>query len=1496
MADTEILNVLLKLENPQVFDRIEKLKSEQFQIKFSGSLDKGIKDILALQDKKISITADVQGAINSLKGIETSLKSLQNLKEIKLNLTGNISADLDKIQKKMLELQAISLAPQLTQIGRLQNNNPKTLQGGANSINQAEGLKSIQDEFGRALSTLRARSVNPNRQSSPDTVLGSVNEFTAGYAGRIIGYGGNQVPTTQVSTFGDQTQLSAKQSAARRQEAELQKQERVAQAQADFKRSIELANAQTREEAIAKYRMATRGVPDGPFSPINGKELQQKRQQEIAAQALAGRTASKKELGGLLTELGLGAISGGGGGLLRLGGSLLGGLAGAAIPGGAILGSQIGGALGEGASKSLEAVAGALEDVTRAGIEFQKTIVALTGVFQANTDVIGADGQKLSIADQVKFNSQQAKQIQKSARSALLPLGIGGEAEATLVQGLVSGFSQRGIILSADQTKTVSSRLGAAIVALAPQILQNPNQERKDVEDIAANSPNAKRTTLGVALKSIAPDLFRPLASGEEIVKATSRLEQFVQAIKNSDQATVQLLRVSGALDKLRTTVGDAFLQGLQPGLKSLADALDGNGLADGFEVLGTTLGGALTVGIRVVTPLLESFSKAIGDLAGILKTVFPGLAKILEDPALAGATSTAKAERQIFGDFTKLGQDTPLEDFDKIVKAEPNEKLANLKRLQEKVSNFQDPELIEKFIPALVEQEVTARREALNRRLSTIETGTFPGRRLAALETTNSAQQDISSLQKGLQVAQFSYNQAKATGNVDEQSRQSAIINDFNQKIAEASKSISLASKELQNVALDERKAIQTVRNATEGLANAEKDQALRLKDLTRSLQEATDAVTTFASKADAAFASKEEQGLLAAKELRDAGGPDLLGDLDNRLKDAKLRSASAKFNEFSAEVGLGITAPQAESGLKLSRLGTPFSNSIDNQGAKLNDSVEAIGNELERLPRVLRDLQEAFDDLIARTKQLFNSNNIPTNQPDIPGLVYPDGTGGSSSGGVLPPASGGATGGGSLSRGSRPNHLTGGRRPLRGGSSSGSGDFDSDSRTGSSEYEENLKRIRGSGRRPDGSSRDDLPDPLDFLREADPTGPLDFLPDPRDQMGFTGLPDALYSLGGLSGGVSNDSSGLSGGVSKGSGGSLLETQRFSADQDYGNIFNIDKLMDITDPSNLTVQDFGRIQKSLGGPYDPSDEDDGDPNNEKFSEARKYIKDLLMSNSRRLPANLFEKFDRMDEIKRNPQAFSVDDAERYIQTRDPKQRIEARFANQSRGANGFFNFDGGISPFLLPDKREDGYDITGRPPKEGDSNYLFQGLGDNPESAGEYANTHYYGEVSPDKEFSYINPNSNPEFEFKQMMNPLFDNRELLKREVFPLNDNPINFSDSLIARPSVPSRAYNPILREGLNEGIGNKADSKTNAVLEDVVGGFLDADIDGLKKKNRAPASGLKNGLFSGGLFGDQEGVKNGTGTDLTKFADTIVGAINATSDKITDQITKALGSAL
>lgn len=1467
MADTEIINVLLKLDNPQVLDRIEKLKSEQIQVKFSASLDQGAKDILALKDKKISVTADVQGAVNSLKQVETSLKSLQNLQDIKLNLTGNYSAELDKAKDKLLDLQAI-----------------------ASSLSLGGGQ--------------RRGTGNPPPPVPPAPP-------PSGPPPRPPGFGGPSGPTGPAGPGGPPPTPPPTPPAP----------------PPPVPPTPPRGGNPPRPPGPPPTPPGGPGGPPGPFPPPRppggppnppggGGPLPP----NPPPPGGGGGNNGRNRIRDLFIELGLGLISGGGGGLARTGGSLLGGLLGTAFgPGGAILGSQIGGAVGESTARNLEAVAAALDVVSKAGQEFQNTIVALAGILQANTDVIGADGKKLSEVDAVKFNTQEARRLQKSARSGLLPLGIGGDAEAVLVQGFVSGLSQRGIILDAQQTKVVTERLGAAIVTLTPQILKATNQERKDVEDIGANSPNAGRTTLGVALKKIVPDLFRQLATGDEVVKATERLQQFVTAIKNSDQGTVQLLRVSGALQKLITNIGDTKIQGEQSGKKALADALDNKNLDEATETIGAGLGLLGSALDKLQAVGINLLSAKLGDFAKSLRAIFPELDKIINGPEAIKAKNKAKSELVATGGFTALGIEDPTGEFNKKLVQEPLERLQNIRRLEQKLAEIQNAnqeDNLSKFILPLVDEEISTLKNAQRNKLATLDTSNFPGRSAAAASTIDFSNQQIAAARSGIEVAQGDLANAQKSGNVQDQSRAIAAINRFNQEIDEATKAIGLANKEVQNIALDQRKAIQTVRTATEGLANAEKDQTLKLRDLTRSLQEATDAVTTFASKADAAFASKEEQGLLAAKELRDAGGPDLLGDLDNRLKDAKLRSASAKFNEFSAEVGLGITAPQAESGLKLSKIGTPFSNGIDNLGAKLNDSVEAIGNEIERLPRVIRDLKEAFEDLIARTKQLFNSNNIPTTQPSIPPLKYPGGTspatpsgvggpggpsgttpvgGGSSSGGVLPPASGGATGGGNLSRGSRPNRLSG-RRPLRGGSSSGGGDFDSDSKTGSSEYEENLKRIRGSGRRPDGSSRDDLPDPLDFLREADPTGPLDFLPDPRDQMGFTGLPNAPYSLGGLSGGISNDSSGLSGGVSKGSEGSLLETQRSSAAQDYGNIFNIDKLMDITDPSYLTVQDFGRIQKSLGGPYDPSDEDDGDPKKEKFSKAREYIRNLLMENSRRLPANLFEKFDRMDEVKRNPQAFSVDDAERYIQTRDPKQRIEARLANQSRGPNGFFNFDGGISPFLLPDQREDGYDITGRPPKEGDSNYLFQGLQDNPESTKEYYDTHYYGEVPPDKEFSYINPNPNPEFEFKQMMNPLFDNRELLQKTVLPLNDNPINFSDSLIARPSVPSRAYNPILREGLNEGLGNKSDAKTNAVLEDVVGGFLDADVNGLKKQNRAPASGLKNGLFSGGLFGDREDVKSGKGTAESNFADSVNANINDNFNKLGDIISKALGGAL
>lgn len=1078
MADTEILNVLLKLQNPEVFDRLEKLKNQNFTVNVSVKGDGSFKALTELQDKRIKITADAKSAIEAVTQIRNSLASIGLSKEIKLNLTGDVVKDLEKANNLLTKLQLQSKNINTVGISNEKANklasNPALLDQALKSFSsqQFANKQITERDLDSAISNARARNNVAGRNSGI--------EMFQKKSGAV------QLPLGEVKGYIQQRQNDA------------------------FQQQIAIANRQLQEQAAAKAQQAM-----------------QKRLQE--------QLTSKKELGGLLTELGIGAI-GGSSKPLALGGSLLGGLAGAAFgPGGAILGGQVGGALGEGASKSLETLAGALEDVTRAGIEFQKTIVALTGVFQANTDVIGQDGKALSVQDQVRFNTQQAKGIQKSARAGLLPLGIGGEAEATLVQGLVSGFSQRGIILDAEQTKTVSSRIGAAIVALAPQILQNTVQERKDVEDIAANSPNAKRTTLGVALKSIAPDLFRPLASGDEIVKATARLEQFVQAIKNSDQASVQLLRLSGALDKIRTTTGDSFLQGLQPGLKSLADVLNSDDLTSGLEVFGTVLGGTITIAIKAVTPLIDKFGQSLSAFAENVKNVFPGLAKFIEGPEQIAAQSKAKAEREIFGKFTSLGIETPLEDFDKTVRAEPNERLANIRDLQATVGSFDTPELTGKFTAPLVELEQKALRETLDKQLSLNDTTTLPGRRDSANQIINNGAERLTSLNGGLSVARFQFKQAQESQDINEQSRQSSIINQFQQEQQEVVRAQSSAFKELVNATLDERKAIQTVRNAQEGLADAQKQQELRVRDLTRSLQEATDAVTTFATKAESAFASKEEQVLQAAKAVEDAGGPSLIGNIDERLAEAKLRSASTSFNELSVETGLGITAPEA-AGARISRIGTPFANAIESQGQSIDDTLISINEEIDKLPRTLRDLTESLGDLLIRTKELFSSEVIPTEQPDFPAT------------------------------------------------------------------------------------------------------------------------------------------------------------QFSSD------------------------------------------------------------------------------------------------------------------------------------LFAPLKTEE------------------------------------------------------------------------LKKITTGINDNPINFSDNLIARPSMPSRAYNPILREGLNEGLGNKSDAKTNAVLEDVVGGFLDADVDGLKKQNRAPASGLKNGLFSGGLFGDREDVKSGKGTAESNFADSVGAKIDENFNKLGDIISKALGGAL
>ena len=128
MADAEIIKVLLQLENPEAFKQLEDLK-KGVRVNLTGSLDKGLQEILSLSKSgtQIKITADTTAALKSLQDIKTTIQSFQNVSTIKLNLSGDILRDLEKIDRKIGEIQARALLPQLNQLGAIQNNNVKTL-------------------------------------------------------------------------------------------------------------------------------------------------------------------------------------------------------------------------------------------------------------------------------------------------------------------------------------------------------------------------------------------------------------------------------------------------------------------------------------------------------------------------------------------------------------------------------------------------------------------------------------------------------------------------------------------------------------------------------------------------------------------------------------------------------------------------------------------------------------------------------------------------------------------------------------------------------------------------------------------------------------------------------------------------------------------------------------------------------------------------------------------------------------------------------------------------------------------------------------------------------------------------------------------------------------------------------------------------------------------------------------------------------------------------
>lgn len=622
-SDQEILEVFIKIANPQIFEKLDQLKNQHYTINISGNLDKGLQDILAIRGKNIEITANTQSALNSLKGIQESLKSIQDVASIQIKIDPkNVNATLAQIDEKIsaLELKAKNINPAGASAGRRQNilDAPELTQAlksfssgtqiGVQEVEQqiaAARKRNIQSLLGQVLTLesnqrqggaatpvplTEVRSYIKSQQNQAfeqqlaiaqaESQRQAEATFRSKLEASIKAKGG---PPSIIGGGIDELQAERLRRLARQQEIE-----ETARLAADTARRERQAEEEARRTAeINRFRSIAGAAPQGPFSPIN------KGKQDRAA------------FGQLGESIALGALQGQG--PVPLAGSVLGGLAGAAFgPVGASIGSQVGGAVGQFSVGAFEKLAEALKKAADAGIQFESSLLGISSILQATTTVTGPNGEAVSASRQLEFQGTQARGIQQAARAKLLPLGIAGEKEATLVQAVIAGASQRGIQLTPEQAAQVAERLGGAIQAQRPELLQNTSQIRRDVEDLLGGLPN--RTILSSLVKGFAPGIGEA-TSAEDLIKRTQGLSSFPDSLKNSDNPLVAINQLNATLDNLNTTIGDKIINTLAPAFKEVNKVLSDPAFVQALESLTADIAGFVSFIIQAAANITKEIT-----------------------------------------------------------------------------------------------------------------------------------------------------------------------------------------------------------------------------------------------------------------------------------------------------------------------------------------------------------------------------------------------------------------------------------------------------------------------------------------------------------------------------------------------------------------------------------------------------------------------------------------------------------------------------------------------------------------------------------------------------------------------------------------------------------------------------------------------------------------------------------------------------------------------
>lgn len=332
------------------------------------------------------------------------------------------------------------------------------------------------------------------------------------------------------------------------------------------------------------------------------------------------------------------------GGLPGLAGAVAGG---SVSPGGAFIGATIVEKLVQSLENAGEKIVGVFENISQAGLQFEQSILGISSSLQGASTIVGPGGGSLSLKDQLSFQQDRAEGIQQSARSRLLPLGIGGAKESGIVGGIISSLTQKGITnFTPEDISEIAALIGAGLQSQIPFL--PANRARLETEDFFLQP--SRNTIFNASTRAFTGDI-GGASSVEEIKQALQGFkpveDTLINSTTNASQAFAQL---DSKLNDIQTSAGREFLQALIPAINELTKSLSDPRLKDSLVSIAALFGQIANNAIKLGNNIAKSVGGGVNDFAQ--KTRERGLGSNLLNKGISGLTENLISEDQVNGFF----------------------------------------------------------------------------------------------------------------------------------------------------------------------------------------------------------------------------------------------------------------------------------------------------------------------------------------------------------------------------------------------------------------------------------------------------------------------------------------------------------------------------------------------------------------------------------------------------------------------------------------------------------------------------------------------------------------------------------------------------------------------------------------------------------------------------------------------------------------------------